>query len=948
MATFVPTTIIGLGTSGCRTISWLSRLLYQEFGSEVPPFIRLVALDTAKDSLVAEHFSSAIEARPINLQAPIDVTWHTLKDHGIEQWFSASARQRVQRIDASKGAGNVRAVGRMCLWSHLPQSIFSNRADEDGKHPYALAKRNAAAAMLSAKLGVPVLPEEPDPTRPGSGHYIRHTEHQYYIIGSATGGTASGSIVDLAHMAASMHVNGNAPTVVVLLTLPPESLQGADGLGVNVAAALIDIADLVLRPASVSDTVREYPNGRRPTARAESPASAVYLLGPSAPGSKGAQMVFTCQQSGDVQEGLAMISAYWLYASLFGMGAHLHLSIADYQQRLNNLGDKRTWPENKATLRSFALGGAARPTWLLAELVTRRLLEQQTLRWTTAEASRSDAWLRGGREWMNGQIDKELSDFAVAVSRREAETQSTSERKSGAHQRVQEVYHADLVARHTFALGRAREGASMLRDVVMRQVDTVIDENYSLLAGQRFLDGVVNALEERAADWQLLDVDCSGRDASVDGASDIIDKRLRGYESPPPTWLGGPSRTETLREALRDLASWLAAFYLAPQIFAPGSTSTGRSVRADTAARVIDLNAAKSGLERLQVAWERRELTITNVDTNARGTIALVWYDEGDKPAEAADKVTARIVAEGGIDAVLRSALPELSRFVKLTSSGQQEQELLERWTGAVVLPRTRSIVRDVSLADTMAAKAEVRTLLCLNRNFASRKYFSPIAGNEFELPPKSYHITGTYRKSRYELVEGSSDLLRDLDLKYEEAVGFTLFDVEHFRTWLGRLLRSPGVLDENDPYKGIRRYLAQYVETTVRLVRDLLVDWNTESLLPERFWSELRIPTNSVLQLKANEDVLIRIDGQTLSVGLSWREACAHLCENPARFQMLVEELQQTLKTISLDTLQARWAEIEPVLASRYPNETLDIGRLAIQYGVRSPTGDVAHLFSY
>lgn len=950
MAVFVPTTIIGVGTSGCITVAWLSRLLYQEFGNHVPEFIRLAVMDTEVKGLNREYHAEPITLGPLNVNS-IEAAWHNLDtENHVSKWFAAAERRRVSAIKTDFGAGNERAVGRLCFWSNLQRSIFANAPDQGANQPYSSANRQAAATHLSNSLGVIVHPSRAATEDQPNAHYIDDSQHHYYIVGSATGGTASGSIIDVAQLAAST----STPTkVVILLTLPPETLQSAEGLGNNAAATLIDVWDMVLRPGNIAETVERYPNGQEPTARARFPAQAVYLLGPSAPGSRGSEMLFTCKTGQDIQEGLAMTSAYWLYASLFGMGAELHGRIEDYNKRLDDLADGKAWPPNRTThLRAFALGGVARPTWLLAELVTKRLLERQIKQWTTCtEAHRIDEWKRRGRIWMTSQIDTELLELGKAIESRDTAAGRVPGRETGADLPLQQLFEHDTQGRTAFAVARAAESIAKLSALLVTELNSVINKERSLYAGQCFLEGVDQALNDRQAFWETMEIDCSGRPASANGASVLLDRRLAGYDPRPPVWFGGPSRNEVLRETWTDLSSWLAAYFLAPSLFSEAGVPI--PIRSLISRERATLSTHRTTLESLRESWEARERTIENINSNARGTISLVWFKEGDIPAAAADRVLSKLDMNSNIAADLNEAIgTDLAAFLAMQHL-DQTKHLLKVWTGGVVLKETSKVVQEVPLATSRAAQEPVRTLLALNPKYASRKYFRPLGSaqggalGQFADPLAKYHITREANPTAgYSPVGGHLELLRNLDLKYEEAVGFTLYDIDHFRTWLGRLLKTPSVLGSADPYHGVGRYLAEYVSIVGGFIRDMLVNWDSTGQTPTGLWPALQLSAPPLIQVAAG-DVILLIGGNQKSVWRDWDTSRCWLQQNPAQFQQVIDSLRAALNTTDRDMRNQRWVDAESITATRYPSAQYPadyLPQLRIRY--TSPTGDLAHLF--
>lgn len=959
MSVFIPTTVIGIGTSGSKTVEWLSRLLYQEFGRDVPPIIRLVTLDTAREGSSRDDLTHAVEQLPIAVPQ-VNAAWEELNRMlSIERWFGAEAMRRVENTKTDAGAGGVRAIGRMCLWYNWKDTLFANRIEEIAKEPFSEENRTQAAKLLTRKLNV----EAVHPSKPaeisGATDYISESEHHIYIVGSATGGTASGSLIDVAHAAAAKSVRGILPKVIILLTLPPETMTGNEGVGVNAAAALIDVIEMLLDPATIRKTVERYPDNQTPVSLTKPPATAVYLLGPSAPGSHGSEIVFECSSAKEIQDGLAMIGAYWLYLCLFGFGSDLSAREADYDERIDTGGDTKEYPDRRPSLRCFSLSGAARPVWLLAELVTRRMLEAFIPQWAGGEggsisATHQAEWVREGRDWLDTQLDNQIEKLTRTLATEAGKQAASNGRPTAEDLPVTQAALANLRTLHATASGSAQENGAQLAQLAREKIAQYCNANFSLMAAQKFLEGVNDALEARRREWTDQGVDCSGRIPSPEGSDVLLQTVASGYVPSPPWWIGGPNKRELALEVNTDLCAWMAAYHVAPSVFGTAGTPGSPSVLGTVEELKRSVDRRRQALRVLQAKWQEREDAIVNLDALARGTVSLVWFHDGDRPAEAADRVRNQLIGDHGsqAEAELKSALGKLWEFLEMPVGGQV-QHLLEEWTSGVIMLKVAKIVNVVPLHESTAAMIQPHLLLALNRFATSRRYFGPLSGVDVGAPLASYHMTRARDSAAgYTKIPGHPSLCGNLDLKYVEAFGFTLYDLDPFREWLPRLLSSPNVLEERDPYGGIRRYVQRLSETLLGFVRDILVTWDVsqQNPLPVGIWSELDQETPPFLKLVqdgATTSILIDLGtAPPLSLALDSSHAVALLSDNPGLVAELMRRISAGLRMSNRTKLRQRWDEVREALARLDSTRSLDLaGPLAFDYGINNRVGGLGHL---
>lgn len=175
-AGFVPTLFIGIGATGGLIIQELRRRLSDAFGGlEGIPALQLMLLDTDGrqiNSLIRDRDAWAdVDVVALPLRRPEDYKY---RESGLNKWLHRRWLYNMPRSLATEG---YRPLGRLALVDHGRRVLVALRT--------ALAKAASAehATRTAATTGLPM--------RPGHVRVV--------LVGSASGATGSGMVLDLAY-----------------------------------------------------------------------------------------------------------------------------------------------------------------------------------------------------------------------------------------------------------------------------------------------------------------------------------------------------------------------------------------------------------------------------------------------------------------------------------------------------------------------------------------------------------------------------------------------------------------------------------------------------------------------------------------------------------------------------------------------------------------------------
>ncbi|NJL54283.1 hypothetical protein HC928_03225 [bacterium] len=186
-----PAIIIGLGGTGKWVVTYVKKNLLETYGGKIPDNIRLLSFDTTSKQGSKDGKAEEEDVRVGNVQLDEGSEFTALtgnirnmcvdiRDKGdyasIGSWLQAAEYLKSTDTDAfdiSRGAGQKRPFGRMAIFYDLQQSV---RASLSNKLESAITAVIGANQQSKATVVV-------------------------YIVASLAGGTGSGMLIDVAHLA---------------------------------------------------------------------------------------------------------------------------------------------------------------------------------------------------------------------------------------------------------------------------------------------------------------------------------------------------------------------------------------------------------------------------------------------------------------------------------------------------------------------------------------------------------------------------------------------------------------------------------------------------------------------------------------------------------------------------------------------------------------------------
>lgn len=185
-----PAVIIGLGGTGKWALTYIKKNLLDTYGGVMPRAVRLLSFDTTSEKASRDGVPQEEDARVGDLQLDkqaefvylggnIQEICRDIRDRGehphIGSWLQARTYLQTADSDAfdiSRGAGQKRPFGRMAIFYDLQQFVQSKIANKI---------ETALAEVIDA-----------------NNH---QAPVEIYIVASLAGGTGSGMVIDVAHLA---------------------------------------------------------------------------------------------------------------------------------------------------------------------------------------------------------------------------------------------------------------------------------------------------------------------------------------------------------------------------------------------------------------------------------------------------------------------------------------------------------------------------------------------------------------------------------------------------------------------------------------------------------------------------------------------------------------------------------------------------------------------------
>ena len=225
--TMVPTVIVGVGGTGAEILSRLRRQVEESYGSlKKLPILSFLWIDTDKDYKVTnpeaagsplldhEKFWARVTGKDV-----IGIMQKLDKDYPwIESWFPQELERNIGALEA--GAGQIRAYGRFAFFAnyHKIQASFHEACARIKGHEGFM--RNAHEVRVD-----------------GSGLNV-------FLVGSLSGGTGSGMLIDLGYCIGHWLTGQSSPLVTAMMPMPNAfaSIKVGDRVKANGYAALMEMS----------------------------------------------------------------------------------------------------------------------------------------------------------------------------------------------------------------------------------------------------------------------------------------------------------------------------------------------------------------------------------------------------------------------------------------------------------------------------------------------------------------------------------------------------------------------------------------------------------------------------------------------------------------------------------------------------------------------------------
>jgi Tubulin like/zinc-ribbon domain len=222
----VPTVLVGVGGTGVEVLSRVRRLVEESYGSlKKFPIISFLTVDTDKDYKVTnpeaagsplqdyEKLWASVSGKEVN-----DIMSNMKQYPWIESWFPHELERNIGALEA--GAGQIRACGRFAFFYnyHKIRQRFNEACDRVKSHE-SFMQDNYDIRVNSGGLNV-------------------------FIVGSVSGGTGSGMLIDLGYCIRNWLKGQSSPLITSIVPMPNAfaSIKVGDRVLANGYAALMELS----------------------------------------------------------------------------------------------------------------------------------------------------------------------------------------------------------------------------------------------------------------------------------------------------------------------------------------------------------------------------------------------------------------------------------------------------------------------------------------------------------------------------------------------------------------------------------------------------------------------------------------------------------------------------------------------------------------------------------
>jgi len=222
----VPTVLVGVGGTGVEVLSRVRRLVEEGYGSlKKFPLISFLTIDTDKDYKVSnpeaagsplqdhEKYWASVSGREVS-----DMMSNMSKYPWIESWFPRELERNIGALEA--GAGQIRACGRFAFFYnyHRIKARFNEACDRVKGHENLMLDEYDIR-VNSNSLNV-------------------------FLVGSLSGGTGSGMILDLGYCLRDWLKGQGSPLITAIVPMPNAfaAINVGDRVLANGYAALMELS----------------------------------------------------------------------------------------------------------------------------------------------------------------------------------------------------------------------------------------------------------------------------------------------------------------------------------------------------------------------------------------------------------------------------------------------------------------------------------------------------------------------------------------------------------------------------------------------------------------------------------------------------------------------------------------------------------------------------------
>ncbi|MEO8660692.1 MAG: tubulin-like doman-containing protein [Bryobacteraceae bacterium] len=341
-----PSVVVGVGTSGAHVVSNIERIFYEVLGDTRLDLFRLLVIETDNVPRDGEIAPGGKQSQMVDaFENDIGVAIKNLT-HFLGKDFDWCPKDLV--LGGGRGAGNVRAGGRLMYHSKFPEihKALQRCIHEAGEQ----VQRNATTVALQELFRSRGLEAPPGVLDPG--HSV------VYVVGTLAGGTCSGMCVDLGYTI--RQIDQQAERVGIFFV--PDS-NSPDTFKQNAWAALKDLEYFTdcpdrFRAVWYSEQRTPMPYSRG-TAK---PYDRIYLVSSL---NQSAQM--RLQYKSSAESPLLTMVGNMLAADLLGL-------YSLRSGRLVNLNQHITGAEKHRTFLNFNLRGISYPKYEISEAAACRVV----------------------------------------------------------------------------------------------------------------------------------------------------------------------------------------------------------------------------------------------------------------------------------------------------------------------------------------------------------------------------------------------------------------------------------------------------------------------------------------------------------------------------------------------------------------------------------------------